>query len=62
MTINCPHCAGALIVTGKRFGDRVLCTRCNGWSLLAIRADGLKYGVKVGPPPRIPRKVYQDDE
>lgn len=52
MTLTCPHCAGALPITGKQPGDRVHCSRCNGWVLIARRADGTQYGVKVQPPPR----------
>jgi DNA-directed RNA polymerase subunit RPC12/RpoP len=54
MTITCPHCAGALPIAGKLDGDRAHCARCGGWVLVARRASGERYGVKVQPP-----KVYK---
>ena len=55
MTITCPHCSGELDIGDKLIGERVHHARCNNWILIGRRADGTPYGVKVQPPPNLPR-------
>lgn len=57
MTITCPHCAGALLITGRQVGDKVYHARCGNWVMLCRWATGGWYGVKVQPPPKVYRQV-----
>lgn len=59
MIIACPHCNGQLDIGDTQIGERVLHPRCNNWLLIGRRVDGMRYGVKIQPPPKLPFKKVQ---
>lgn len=59
MIITCPHCNSQLDIGDMQIGERMLHPRCNNWLLIGRRVDGMRYGVKIQPPPKLPFKKVQ---
>lgn len=53
--LTCPHCTYQHDIAGRIAGDRLWCSFCDTWLMLAFHRDGTAYFVIVQAPVSYPR-------